>query len=140
MQIALEEEDMFDWFNTLMLPTWWSILSTILALVAFSMAFSARRKLAAMQQQITQVQNEIRALNSGALGMGRTIKKFASDIANVEINHLSDNQPQANDKTYQQASLLLSRGATIDEVVTACDMSPAEVELLAILRHSGAAA
>jgi hypothetical protein len=131
---------MIDWFSSLDVQFLWSLLSTITAITALIVIISSNRKHAALRQQISQMQNEIRAINSGALGMGRTIRKFANDIANVEISHITDSQPQNSDKTYQQAGLLLSRGATIEEVVEACDMSPAEVELIAILRHSGAAA
>jgi uncharacterized protein YydD (DUF2326 family) len=131
---------MLQWFNSIDVNTLWSVSSTVIAVIAILIAYNHKRQYQKLKQQITQIQNEIRAINSGALGMGRTIKKFANDIANVEISHITENQPDTSEKTYQQAGLLLSRGATIEEVVDACDMSPAEVELIAILRHSGAAA
>ncbi len=131
---------MLQWFNSIDVNTLWSVSSTVIAVIAILIAYNHKRQYQKLKQQIAQIQNEIRAINSGALGMGRTIKKFANDIANVEISHITENQPDTSEKTYQQAGLLLSRGATIEEVVDACDMSPAEVELIAILRHSGAAA
>jgi hypothetical protein len=88
-----------------------------------------------LQHKIFQLQNEIRAINSGNLGMGRKISRFAEEIANVDINQLQQDSDQS-EKSYQQASLLLSRGATIEEVVDSCEISPAEAELLAIMRHS----
>lgn len=131
---------MLQWFNSLDGNILWSVSSTIFALAAIFIAYFQKRQYIQLRQQVFQMQNEIRAINSGALGMGRTIKKFANDIANVEISHITEYQTETSEKTYQQAGLLLSRGATIEEVVEACDMSPAEVELIAILRHSGAAA
>lgn len=92
-----------------------------------------------LQKQILQLQNEIRAINSGNLGMGRTIKRFAEDIANAESLNPSNENELVSEKTYQQAALLLSRGASTDEVADSCDIPPAEVELLAIMRHSGIA-
>ncbi len=88
-----------------------------------------------LQQKLFQLQNEIRAINSGNLGMGRKISQFAEEIANADINQLQQDSTQS-EKNYQQASLLLSRGATIEEVVDSCDIAPAEAELLAIMRHS----
>ncbi len=131
---------MVEWFNSLNINFIVSVSAMLIASSAILIALSYKRKYLKLQQQVVQMQNEIRAINSGALGMGRTIKKFAKDIANVEISHITESQPDTSEKTYQQAGLLLSRGATIEEVVEACDMSPAEVELVAILRHSGAAA
>ncbi len=93
-------------------------------------------KLHNLQKQLSQLQNEVRAINSGNLGMGRKINQFAEEIANVEFGHVSQDLPMASEKTYQQAGLLLSRGATIEEVVDSCDIAPAEAELLAIMRHS----
>lgn len=92
-----------------------------------------------LEKQLNQLTNEVRAINSGNLGMGRKIHQFAEDIANVDFGHISGDLPTANDKIYQQAGLLLSRGATIEEVVESCDIAPAEAELLAIMRHSSAA-
>lgn len=93
-------------------------------------------KYQSIQRQLTQLQNEIRAINSGNLGMGRKINQFADDIANVEISSISQQSPLVSEKTCQQAGLLLSRGATIEEVVESCGIAPAEAELLAIMRHS----
>ncbi|MBV1910776.1 MAG: DUF2802 domain-containing protein [Kangiellaceae bacterium] len=110
---------------------------SIIAVIGFFYLFKKNRFLA---HQLSQIQNEIRAINSGNLGMGRKLNRFAEDIANVESGQGSAHEPVVEEKTYQQAGLLLSRGATIEEVVECCGMSPAEVELVAIMRHSGTAA
>ena len=89
-----------------------------------------------LQKQLKQLQNEVRAINSGNLGMGRKINQCAEEIANVDFGKMSQDIPMANDKTYKQAGLLLSRGATIEEVVESCEIAPAEAELLAIMSHS----
>lgn len=89
-----------------------------------------------LQKQLKQLQNEVRAINSGNLGMGRKINQCAEEIANVDFAKMSQDIPTANDKTYKQAGLLLSRGATIEEVVESCEIAPAEAELLAIMSHS----
>ena len=90
-----------------------------------------------LQNQVIKLQNEIRAINSGNLGMGRKLNQCAEEIAKVEVSHIALDTPQTSEKTYQQAGLLLSRGATIEEVVESCDIAPAEAELIAIMKHSG---
>lgn len=113
--------------------------SLALTLLVYLVFKRSSDKQTLLQKQILQLQNEIRAINSGNLGMGRTIKRFAEDIANAESLNPSNENELVSEKTYQQAALLLSRGASTDEVADSCDIPPAEVELLAIMRHSGVA-
>jgi uncharacterized protein DUF2802 len=89
-----------------------------------------------LEKRLIQLHNEVRAINSGNLGMGRKINQFAEEIANVEVKGLYQDTENVSEKTFQQAGLLLSRGATIEEVVDSCGIAPAEAELLAIMRHS----
>jgi len=110
-------------------------LVSIVMLLFFYYRLSSKYSL--LQNQIVHLQNEIRAINSGNLGMGRKINQCAEEIAKVEVNHIASDTPQTSEKVYQQAGLLLSRGATIEEVVESCDIAPAEAELLAIMKHSG---
>ncbi len=111
-----------------------ALLFAFISVLLFTQYLST--KYGNLQKQLKQLQNEVRAINSGNLGMGRKINQCAEEIANVEFGHMSQDIPMANDKTYQQAGLLLSRGATIEEVVESCEIAPAEAELLAIMRHS----
>lgn len=112
-----------------------AMLVIILAIFLTYQHFS--KKIAQLHKDLNMAQNEIRAINSGNLGMGKKIIRFAEDIANVEMNPKFQELPQANEKLYRQAGLLLSRGATIEEVVESCEIMPAEAELLAIMHHSG---
>ncbi|MGB0495771.1 MAG: DUF2802 domain-containing protein [Kangiellaceae bacterium] len=84
-------------------------------------------------KQISQIKNEIKAINSGNVGIGRKINSVSKEIASVELDKITQLQPGNQEKTYQQASILLKRGASIEEVVDSCDVAPAEAELLAIM-------
>ena len=92
-----------------------------------------------LQKQVLGFQNEIRAINSSNLGVARKINELSKDFAEIEhTKHIQQVEETAtiSEKTCQQAGLLLSRGATIEEVVDSCDIAPAEAELLAIMKHS----
>jgi len=89
-----------------------------------------------LSKALFHLQNEFRAMNSGHLGMGREILKVSKEIARVESICEHTGSQGVSDKIYAQAGLLLSRGATIDEVVESCEIAPAEAELLAIMQHS----
>ena len=132
---------MFQWLSTSEISTSLFITGILVCILVFCYAiFRLSKKHEQVQHQLIQLQNEIRAINSGNLGMGRKISRFADEIASVEINQMNEQPDLLSEKTFQQAGLLLERGATIEEVVESCEMSPAEVELLATLKHSGAAA
>jgi len=87
-------------------------------------------------KQLFQIRNEIKAINSGNIGIGRKINLFGKEMAKVEVDKITQLQPGSQEKTYHQASILLKRGASIEEVVDSCDVAPAEAELLAIMSHS----
>ena len=114
-------------------------LLTLVILSAISFSYFHRRlsiRYQILENQLLQIQNEIRAINSGNLGMGRKITRFAVDIANVEINSSQSEMPTVNERIYRQAGLLLARGATVEEVVESCEITPSEAELLSIMHHS----
>ena len=85
---------------------------------------------------LSQMKNEIKAINSGNIGIGRKMNLFGKEIAKAEVDKITQLQPGSQEKTYHQASILLKRGASIDEVVDSCDVAPAEAELLAIMSHA----
>lgn len=115
-----------------------SLISIVLLVVCIAL-FVMVRQLKAENNQLSKrvhaLTNEFRAMSSGQVGMGRKIRKVVDEIAQVEDQQLTM-QENTNNKTYEQAGLLLSRGATIEEVVESCDIAPAEAELIAILRNS----
>ncbi len=115
------------------------IIFTLVLTISFGLIFVYRylyKKLTKVERQLHNIQNEIRAINSGNVGMGRKLNRFAEDITNVEIMSSQQNLPNVSEKIYRQAGLLLARGATVDEVVESCEITPAEAELLAIMHHS----
>ncbi|MCW8880283.1 MAG: DUF2802 domain-containing protein [Kangiellaceae bacterium] len=131
---------MSDWFNLLTTSVPWfgiAVLFTAVTLLLFIRTL--RSKIASQQKHIERLQNEFRAMNSGHLGMGREIKKVIKEIANAETTRQNQAVTATDEKTYDQAGLLLSRGATIEEVVESCSITPAEAELIAIMRHSAPA-
>jgi len=127
---------MAQWFSGFEINASYLILINIILLIGFAL-FAARLlgKCRKLNAQLVQLQNEVRAINSGNLVMGRKISQFAEEIASGELEP-ANTSSDASEKTYKQAGLLLERGATIEEVVETCEIAPAEAELLAVMRHS----
>jgi hypothetical protein len=91
------------------------------------------RHIKAQAKLVNQLQQEIKAINSGHLGMGRRVRDVSQYLAN--FNMKQNQLDSVDEKTYQQAGILLSRGASVDEVVDSFQITPAEAELLSIIRQ-----
>ncbi|WP_196140476.1 DUF2802 domain-containing protein [Aliikangiella sp. G2MR2-5] len=114
---------------------WLSLISSFATLLALLVCRQLSVKNRLLSAEVARLKNEFLAMNSGNLGMGRKIRALVREIEQVEAVRCEPSE-QANDRAYEQAGLLLTRGATIEEVVDACGITPAEAELLAIMRHS----
>jgi len=125
-----------DWSQLFFNLSPWLNLLALLGVFG-GIAFCAHQNLVnrRLKKQLDELQNEFRAMNSGHLGMGREIRRVMKEVAHVEELKQQSNDIR-HDKAYEQASLLLSRGATIEEVVESCNITPAEAELIAVMRHS----
>lgn len=108
----------------------------VICIICVKIAWQVNARYQKVSKQLLHLQNELRGMSSGHLGMGREIRKALKGVANVETLQEQVNCSGVSEKTYQQAGLLLARGATIEEVVESFEIAPAEAELLAIMHHS----
>ncbi len=132
---------MESWLVSLNTASFWGSLLNLLIIGCLSLWVVRRTsQVSQLKKSVHQLENQILAMNSGHLGMGKQIKQVIKEMANVEEIQQSQAVLSPNEKTYEQASLLLSRGATIEEVVESCEITPSEAELLAIMSHSAPAA
>ncbi len=113
-----------------------NVFSVLLCVFSLVGGFYFRRAFLRLSKKLYNLENEFRAMNRGHLGMGREISKVSREIANVESVQEQKEHQGTDEKVYQQAGLLLARGATISEVVESCEIAPAEAELLAIMQNS----
>ena len=128
---------MNDWIIQIANELPWVNLGFLVVITTFLFAFrQLKKENKALHQEVFRLRNEFRAMNSGQVGMGREIRKVIEEMANVENIQQESMQQSTSAKTYEQAGLLLSRGASIEEVVESCEISAAEAELLAIVRNS----
>ncbi|TQV75576.1 DUF2802 domain-containing protein [Aliikangiella marina] len=111
-------------------------VTLVIVMLTFVALIKVKRDNLTLRNQVAQLSNQFRAMNSGHLGMGREIRKVVKEIAHVESVQQESHASATDARAYDQAGVLLARGATIEEVVEACDISPAEAELLAIVRNT----
>ena len=111
-------------------------IQSILLLICFFVIGKLLKIQKSHSKQLNQIKNELKAINSGNVGIGRKINLFSKEIANVELDKMTNAHAGTEEKSYQQASVLLKRGASVEEVVESCDIAPDEAELLSIMTHA----
>lgn len=130
---------MSEWVSTLSEQiSLFNILSILMVATTVVSLVQIKRQNTMLKSDIDKLQNQFKAMNSGHLGMGRAISRVSKEIQNVDTLREEARLNTASEKIYVQAGLLLSRGATVEEVAESCEISQAEAELLAVVRNSGA--
>ena len=96
-----------------------------------------RRELNEAQRRIESLQNDMRALYTGAAGMGNHLARIES-----RIHNLSDRQEKLDDKdvvgqSFNEAITLAQRGVNVDELMKRCGLTREEAELMVRLHGGG---
>lgn len=90
------------------------------------------------QRRIEQMEQELGALCSAAVGAGEHVVKLEQKVKRIiERQNLLELRA-SSDRPYSQASQLVHRGADIKELVDTCGLTRGEAELL-VMMHRGTA-
>lgn len=81
---------------------------------------------------LTSLEQANQAVSRSAIGMGRRIKQVEARFQKVEQKAVL---PSADDATFEQASRLVSLGATANDLVDSCGVARGEAELLVSLNR-----
>ncbi len=96
-----------------------------------------RGDMGALRRDIEALQDDISALCSGANGVGMHLSKVDRQI--LRLNERQD-QLELRDSVhseYDQAVRMIQRGASVDEIISHCNLARAEAELLSRLHDPG---
>jgi len=90
------------------------------------------------QRRIEQMEQELGALCSAAVGAGEHVVKLEQKVKRIiERQNLLELRA-SSDRPYNQASQLVHRGADIKELVDTCGLTRGEAELM-VMMHRGTA-
>ncbi|MBE0482268.1 MAG: DUF2802 domain-containing protein [Bacterioplanes sp.] len=124
----------FGWLTVL------AISNVVLLLVCAALWWTLRSLRRRHQQDISmleshnaQLQQAQQSLSKSTIGMGRRIKELEAKLQQVQRNVAL---PNVDDDVFEQASRLISLGATADDLVESCGMARGEAELLVSLKRS----
>jgi len=90
------------------------------------------------QQRVKQMEQELGALCSAAVGAGEHVVKLEQKVKRIiERQNLLELRA-SSDRPYSQASQLVHRGADIKELVDTCGLTRGEAELLVMMQRGTA--
>ncbi len=117
-----------------------TIIFNVLLIISVAQIFSFYRFRAINNEQekkIKALKNDVQALLLCARGVGEKLHNQQSEFRNIQDRQdkleLGDG---LGDVSYQQVIALMNRGATADEMVSSCDLTQGEVELLAHIQNN----
>lgn len=119
----------------------WTLItiSLLLAVSAFGIAatlwFRLRQHKKSHQALITVLRNEIQAMTSGSIGMGKRLVDIEQ-----RLNTTTEKQQELANRdpgvlAYNQAARLMEMGADVDDLVKDCGIGRPEAELMALLHN-----
>lgn len=122
--------------SSLTLVHWLLIGNFAMLLVVGSFLWSLRRQQLQEQSRINATLSALDEANQGlsrsAIGMGRRIKQVEARFQKVEKKAML---PNTDNNTFEQASRLVSLGATAAELIDSCGMARGEAELMVSLKR-----
>ncbi len=114
----------------------WVACGTIIALGLLWFAtvwiVARRKQLKSMQAEISELKNNLDIFNEGAQGIGRRLLDAERQLQIVASDQAQLMQ-KADNKSFTEAADLIAQGVSVEQVVTRCNLSIAEVELMALL-------
>lgn len=120
-----------------------AIAGLLLAIVALLLVFRLRSALREERDLRESAQDmfakELKALSGTAVGVGRKLAEMAGEVQRLSQTRPTVtepvDEPPRGDKPYQMAAKLMQRGADIEELMSVCDLTRGEAELLASLHQ-----
>ena len=111
---------------------------SLITMVALVSTLGLRKKTRMQERQIKQLNQELNALLSCSRGISQKLHSYQH-----QFRYLNDRQDkleigESGSSDYKQAMVLLNRGATEDEMLSACDLSRGELNLIAHLQKARA--
>ncbi len=112
------------------------VLSSAITLVLFISVLQSRKKNQSQDRQIKQLHMELDALLACSRGISDKLHRYQH-----QFRHITDRQDKleigdSEHTGYKQAIALYNRGASEEEMLSTCDLSRGELNLIAHLQRA----
>ncbi|MCK4951127.1 MAG: DUF2802 domain-containing protein [Gammaproteobacteria bacterium] len=112
-----------------------SVFASIYALVSVMQLRKHFRNSDTFESRLVGLQNDIRALTAGAAGLGKKLHSLESGSRRVQERQNQIEVNKSDGRPYEQAIRMAQNGASVDELMTVCEFSRSEAELIVMMHR-----
>ncbi|WP_163833165.1 DUF2802 domain-containing protein [Spartinivicinus ruber] len=112
-----------------------AIVSCGIAIAVLFYCWRLRITIKNLHLKIQQLQQDIKAVGAGAIGVGQRLQVVETKLAKTIDQQELLEQRDAEQLSYTQANKLCAMGASVEEIMDACGLSKAEAELIALVHR-----
>ena len=88
-----------------------------------------------VEARLVGLQNDIRALTAGAAGLGKKLHSLERGSRRVQERQNQIEINKSDGRPYEQAIRMAQQGASVDELMTVCEFSRNEAELIVMMHR-----
>jgi len=125
--------------NIVYLESLYNLIPLLLCAAVAVLAISTnhlRKKTLDQYQRINQLNEELNALLSCSRGISDRLHNYQKQFRNINERQDKLETGEQDRAGYKQAIALFNRGATEDEMLSTCDLSRGEINLIAHLQKA----
>lgn len=114
------------------------IASIAISIFALFMVMKLRcqlKKLDLAEAKLVSLQNDIRALTAGAAGLGKKLFSLERDSRRTQERQNQIEVHKDDGRPYDQAIRMARKGASVDELMSICEFSRNEAELILMMHR-----
>jgi len=112
-----------------------SIVASVYALVSVIRLRKHLGNSDTVEARLVGLQNDIRALTAGAAGLGKKLHSLESGSRRVQERQNQIEVHKSDGRPYEQAIRMAQRGASVDELMSVCEFSRNEAELIVMMHR-----
>ena len=100
-----------------------------------SLCLKQKKLVQLVQSKLSKAESDIRALSSGALGVGERIFSVEKKIDTLSDKQKFTEQRDLDVSSYSHAAKMVEMGASVDDIMKNCSLTQPEAELLHLLHN-----
>ncbi len=112
------------------------VLSFLLFVMLSLIVLKANKKILSQQQKLSELHNELNALLSCSRGISNKLHHYQHQFHTITERQDQLEVGDVESSSYKQAIALYKRGASEEELLTTCDLSMGELNLISHLQQA----
>jgi Flp pilus assembly protein TadB len=112
-----------------------ALMAVVLAVIAIFLGLKFRQGQRQSQEQVNNLQADMRALVSAAIGVGERVHRIEKSLKEVSHRQEQIDQTDPGAQAYQQAIKMAQKGASAEELIEICGLTRGEADLIAMLHR-----